>query len=149
MARTYRFRHCPSLPGTAKHFAFTASSSWHRREEIILATARQVAPEIFIQIHSESYLPWLKGRPARQQNAAARSVLDVLEHQVVVPLMSPHFHPWKRRYGINIRLAKYYRKIAHRNIRRIAKHLLNKFNGDFEGMLMPMWYEYWDRWSIT
>ena len=122
MARTYRFRHCPTLPGTAKHFAFTSSNSWRRREDIILATARRLAPEVFIKIHDEPHLRWCKGRPTRDQSRDARSILDVLENQVVVPLMSPHSHPWRRRYGINIRLAKYYLKKAHRNIRRILQN---------------------------
>jgi len=137
------------LPGTAKHFAFTASSSWKRREEIILATARRLVPEIFIKIHGESYLPWLRGRPAREQDRDARSVHDLLETQVIVPLLSPHFHPWKKRYGINIRLAKYYRKKAHRNIRRFSKQLLNKAPVDFDNLLLPMWHQHWDRWDIT
>ena len=149
MARTFRFRHCPSLPGTAKHFAFTCGGKWRRKQEIILETARRLAPEVFIKIHDEPYLPWWKGLATRQQNADARSVLDVLENQVVVPLMSPHFHPWKRRYAINIRIAKYYRRKAHKNIRRISKQLLNSSQGDYEDMLMPMWYEHWDRWDIT
>ena len=149
MARTYRLRHCPSLPGTAKHFAFTAGNSWRRREEIILATARRLVPEVFIKVHDEPYLRRWRGRPTSDQNREARSVLDVLENQVVVPLMSPHSHPWRRRYGINIRLAKYYLKKAHRRIRRISKHLLNKSQKDFEDMLMPAWYEHWDRWDIT
>ena len=149
MARTYRFRHCPTLPGTAKHFAFTCSNSWRRREDIILATARRLAPEVFIKVHDEPYMRRWKGRPTRDQDRDARSILDVLENEVVVPLMSPHSHPWRRRYGINIRLAKYYRKKAHRNIRRISKHLLNKSPGDYEDMVMPAWYEHWDRWDIT
>ena len=149
MARTYRLRHCPSLPGTARHFAHTSDNSWRRREVIILATARRLAPEIFIRIHDEPYLPWLRGLPSRLQNRDARSVLDVLENQVVVPLMLPHSHPWCRHRSINLRVAKYYRKRAHREIRRLAKQLLNKSPGNYEEMLMPAWYEHWDRWNIT
>jgi hypothetical protein len=149
MARTYRLRHCPSLPGTAKHFAFTHSDSWRHREEVILATTRRLAPEVFIEVHTAKFMRRWKGLPTRYQNTDARSILDVLENQVMVPLMSPHSHPWRRRYGINIRLAKYYLKKAHRNIRRISKHLLNKSQKDFEDMVMPAWYEHWDRWSIT
>jgi hypothetical protein len=108
-----------------------------------------LAPEVFIKIHDEPYLRWWKGRPTHDQNRDARSVLDVLENQVVVSLMSPHIHPWRRHYGINLRIAKWYRKQAHRIIRRRAKHLLNKSPKDFEDMLMPMWYEHWDRWDIT
>jgi len=149
MSRTYRLRHCPSLPGTAKHFAFTARSKWRRNEEIVLAVARKLAPDVFVKIHDEPYLPWLTGSPDRCQNADARSVLDVLEGQIVFPLGSPHCHPWRKRYAINIRAAKFYRKVAHRNIRRIVKYLLNKSPGDVEDRLMPLWYEHWDRRRIT
>jgi hypothetical protein len=150
MARTFRFRHCPSLPGTATHFAFTSgSNNWQRRGEIILETAKRLAPDVFFKVHDEPYLPWWKGLPTRQQEADARSILDVLENQVLVPLMSPHAHPWRRRYAINIRLAQYYRKKAHRHIRRISKQLLNRSPGDYEDMLMPMWYEHWNRRDIT
>jgi hypothetical protein len=108
-----------------------------------------LAPEVFIKVYDEPYMRRWKGRPTRDQNRDARSILDVLENQVIVPLMSPHSHPWRRHYGINLRIAKYYRKRAHREIRRRAKQLLNRSPGDYEDMLMPMWYEHWDRWDIT
>lgn len=145
MARTYRLRHHPSFPGTAKKFAFTHAGSWRRREQIILATARRMFPDVFINVYGGRFL---KGRIAYQQCGDARSILDTLERQIVVPLMSPHSHPWRRHYGINLRVAKWYRQQAHRNMKHRTHQLLNKSPGDYEDMLMPLWYEHWDRWDI-
>jgi len=148
MARTFRLRHLPSLPGTAKKFAFTHSDAWYERNTMILEQARRLTPEIFIATYESEQL----GRPGRiayYQNGDARSVVDTLEGQIVVPLLSPHFHPWRRHYGCNLRIARYYRKMAHRKIRRRAKQLLNHEHGDFDELLMPAWYEHWDRWNIT
>ena len=149
MARTYRLRHCPSLPGTAKHFAFTSNNSWRRREDLILNRAKALFPEIFKAARDgNTWNRWLVWR-AYHKRGDARSILDTLEGQIIVPLMSPHAHPWRRHYGINLRIAKYYRRWAHKNIRRISKHLLNKAPVDFDEVLMPAWYEHWDRWDIT
>lgn len=149
MARTFRLRHCPSLPGTAKHFAFTGGSSWRRRDEIVLDAAKRLFPTVFTSVcEGDTWNQW-KLWHAYRQRGDARSILDTLEEQVIVPLLSPHCHPWRRHYGINLRIAKYYRRRAHKNIRKIAKHLLNKSPKDFEDMVMPAWYEHWDCWDIT
>jgi hypothetical protein len=145
MARTFRLRHCPSLPGTAKHFAFTRGSAHFHREEAILEEVKRLAPEVKIKMSKWKYLRFSR----REQDGDARSVLDMLEYQIVVPLLSPHFHPWRRRYGINVKAAKYYRQVAHRNIRRITKHVLNKAQDDYDNMILPAWYEYFDRWNFT
>lgn len=147
MARTYRLRHCPSLPGTAKHFAFTHANWWLEREKLVIEMARQSFPQIFsnpsVVGQHRNRLWW-----AYRRQGDIRSILDTLEAQIIVPLMSPHSHPWRRHGGINVRIAKSYRAQAHRNIRRQAKHLLNKSGQDYNNMLMPLWYEYWDRWMI-
>ena len=145
MARTFRIRHLPSLPGTARRFAFTHSDGWRQKEKLILALAARLAPQTTVATHT------LFGpvRIDHTQDGDARSIVDTLEKQVVVPLLSPGSHPWISRYGVNIRIAKYYRRKAHRRIRRKAKHLLNKSGRDFDDMVMPAWYEHWDRWDIT
>lgn len=147
MARTFRLRHCPPLPGTARHFAFTHGSSYKTKEAAVLKLAKERAPDVMIQLcttkwSNRSYFMW-------DQLGDARSVLEVAEDQVIVPILSPWYHPWHKRYGINVRRAKYYRQVAHRNIRRITKQMLNKPNDDYDNMSLPAWYEYFDRWSFT
>lgn len=66
----------------------------------------------------------------------------------MVPIISPHFHPWVR-YAANTRANVYYRARAHRQMRRLSKHLLNKSGRDFDGILMPKWREYFDVWNFT
>ena len=106
---------------------------------------KRLAPEITIKMSRWKYLLFSR----REQDGDARRMLDVMENQITVPLLSPHFHPWRRRYGINVRAAKYYRQVAHRNIRRITKHVLNKTKDDYDNMILPAWYEYFDRWNFT
>ena len=145
MARTFRLRHCPSLPGTAKHFAFTYASSCFKKDATIIEMVHRLAPEVKVKTSRWKYWRYLRS----EQNRDARSMIEVLENQIIVPLLSPHFHPWRKRYGINVRAAKYYRRVAHRNIRRITKHILNKTKDDYDNMILPAWYEYFDRWSFT
>lgn len=147
MARTYRLRHYPIVPGTARRFAFThARCGWHR-EQLILATARRMFPDVPIATYPG---PFLKGQRSYYQNRDAQSILDTLDDQLTIPLASPYFHPWRRRscYGLNIRKARRLRIAAHRKIRRIAKSRLNHSLIDFDELLMPMWNEHWDSWDL-
>jgi hypothetical protein len=131
----------------ARRFAFTHSDAWYERNKMILEQAKRLAPEIFIKTYAGHELG-RTGRIAYSQSGDARSVIDTLEGQIIVPLLSPHFHPWVR-YGINLRIARYYRKRAHRTIRHLSKQQLNHGHGDFYAMLMPTWYEHWNRWNIA
>jgi hypothetical protein len=65
-----------------------------------------------------------------------------------VPILSPHYHPWVR-YRANLRANVFYRRVAHKTIRKTVKHLLNRSQVDFDEMLMPLWREYFDTWHFT
>lgn len=71
-----------------------------------------------------------------------------LKNPPMVPIISPHWHPWVR-YRANQRANVWYRKQAHKTIRKIAKHLLNRSGRDYDAMLMPKWREYFDTWNFT
>lgn len=142
MARTFRIRHLPSLPGTARRFAFTHSNAWLEKDKLILALVKRLAPGIPVRTYYD-------GRVAYIQHDDIRGLIETLEKQIVVPLLSPHFHPWIRSRGINLRTARYYRKRAHRTIRHRSKQLLNHSPIDPDELLMPAWHEHWNSWNIN
>jgi len=68
--------------------------------------------------------------------------------ELMVPILSPHWHPAVR-YRANVQANVFYRRVAHKNMRRVAKHLLNRSGRDFDEMLMPLWREHFDTWNFT
>jgi len=70
-----------------------------------------------------------------------------IERPPNVPILSPWFHPYVK-YSSNTPINVYYRKLAHRKMRRYTNYLLNKSGKDFDNMPYPTWYEYFDRWNF-
>jgi ribosomal protein S18 acetylase RimI-like enzyme len=69
------------------------------------------------------------------------------EKRANAPIISPHYHPCVS-HAANTPANGYYRKLAHQRMRRREKYLLNRSGRDFDDMVMPAWYEFWDVWDI-
>ena len=64
-----------------------------------------------------------------------------------VPIISPHYHPWVR-HRANTPANVWWRKCAHSRMRHRERQILGRTDSDFDGIAMPVWYDFFDPWNF-
>lgn len=157
MSRTYRLRHYPRLPGTAKKFVEGVGYNRHEKDEdkvweqvsAVLGTPLRTS-------HTSRYhkVPWSdpdRAAKVRAKNEVyfsitkeERELFYTLEKQAVFEVARPWRHPWVGYCCAGRREKTWWKKIFNRLWRHRAKLFFNSRETDFEGDVHPENpFDYW------
>lgn len=148
MSRTYRIRHVPLLPGTAKKYAFGVGNKRNSKtrgyllKELINILGYE--PE-----RSTWYKFWMSSDGTCYfLSRVEHRLYDKLARSVTYPIGHPASHPWFRGLG-GITCKKYYRVCANRLARHKVKEKLNHNDPDFDGLMLVTSRNFFDTWDFT
>lgn len=155
MSRTYRLRHLPSLPGTAKKFTDSRVRAYHRQTES--KYWKKLAHEIFDYPCVEGKGSSFHSYWGRHYNCIPYKALEYTERQHLFKMLenghiyavgSIYEHPWVGWGVAQNPMKNYYKQTGARNARRTTRQKLNHNSYDPDTDFLPTCNDTWSSWDL-